>query len=58
MAMEEKCGCWAILRRSVSGNCKPSDSRNSANSIPKSSLVYDAGTYIAMIFSVFSSMNF
>ncbi|XP_022893487.1 probable serine/threonine-protein kinase PIX7 [Olea europaea var. sylvestris] len=44
MAMEEKCGCWAILRRSVSGNCKPSDSRNSANSIPKSSLVYDAVT--------------
>ncbi|KAL2500692.1 Receptor-like serine/threonine-protein kinase [Forsythia ovata] len=44
MAMEKKCGCWAILRRSVSGACKSSDSRNSANSIPKSSLVYDAVT--------------
>ncbi|KAL2479616.1 putative receptor-like protein kinase [Abeliophyllum distichum] len=42
--MEKKCGCWAILRRSVSGACKSSDSRNSANSIPKSSLVYDAVT--------------
>lgn len=42
--MEKKCGCWAILRRSVSGTRKSSDSRNSANSIPKSSLVYDAVT--------------
>lgn len=38
--MDNKCGCWAILR----GSCKTSDSRNSATSIPRSSLVYDAAT--------------
>ncbi|KAL0315586.1 UNVERIFIED_CONTAM: Receptor-like serine/threonine-protein kinase [Sesamum radiatum] len=42
--MENKCGCWAVLRRGVRGSCKSSDSRNSANSIPRSSLVYDAAT--------------
>ncbi|KAL0333963.1 UNVERIFIED_CONTAM: Receptor-like serine/threonine-protein kinase [Sesamum angustifolium] len=42
--MENKCGCWAVLRRGVRGACKSSDSRNSANSIPRSSLVYDAAT--------------
>lgn len=41
--MEKKCGCWAVLRRNVRGSCKSSASKNSANSIPRSSLVYDAG---------------
>ncbi|KMT02801.1 hypothetical protein BVRB_8g193850 [Beta vulgaris subsp. vulgaris] len=40
--MEKKCGCWAVLRRNVRGSCKSSASKNSANSIPRSSLVYDA----------------
>lgn len=44
--MDEKCGCWAILRCSVRGACKGSDSRNSATSMPRSSLVYDAGIVI------------
>lgn len=47
--MERKCGCWAVLRRSVSvkgTGCKPSSaSKDSANSIPRTSLVYDAGIY-------------
>ncbi|KAI3771703.1 hypothetical protein L6452_02870 [Arctium lappa] len=46
--MEKKCGCWSVLKRSVSsGSCKPSsvDSRrNSAVSFPRTSLVYDAAT--------------
>ncbi|KAJ9548476.1 hypothetical protein OSB04_021019 [Centaurea solstitialis] len=47
--MEKKCGCWSVLRRSVSsGSCKPSlvaDSRrNSAPPFPRTSLVYDAAT--------------
>lgn len=45
--MEKKCGCWSVLRRSVSsGSCKPSveTRRNSANSFPRTSLVYDAAT--------------
>ncbi|CAM8960415.1 hypothetical protein QQ045_005681 [Rhodiola kirilowii] len=37
--MESKCGCWAVLRRSVVGS---SPSQNSANTIPRTSLVYDA----------------
>lgn len=41
MANDSKCGCWAILR-----GCKTSDSRNSTTSIPRSSLVYDAGILI------------
>ncbi|PSS36113.1 Receptor-like protein kinase [Actinidia chinensis var. chinensis] len=40
--MEKKCGCWAVLRRSVKSSCKPSASKDSANSIPRTSLVYDA----------------
>nr|GMC61454.1 probable serine/threonine-protein kinase PIX7 [Ipomoea batatas] len=43
-AMESKCGCWAVLRRSVRGACRSSDSKNSPNSIPRTSLVYDAAT--------------
>ncbi|KAF7147259.1 hypothetical protein RHSIM_Rhsim03G0250900 [Rhododendron simsii] len=47
--MERKCGCWAVLRRSVSlkgAGCKPSTASNSANSIPRTSLVYDAAAEI------------
>lgn len=42
--MDKKCGCWAVLRRGVSGACKSSASKDSANSIPRTSLVYDAAT--------------
>ncbi|KAF5805209.1 putative protein kinase RLK-Pelle-RLCK-VIIa-2 family [Helianthus annuus] len=45
--MENKCGCWSALRRTVSnGSCKPSleSTRNSSTSFPRSSLVYDAAT--------------
>lgn len=42
--MEKKCGCWAVLKRSVTGSCKSSVSRASANTIPRTSLVYDAAT--------------
>ncbi|KAM0000694.1 putative protein kinase RLK-Pelle-RLCK-VIIa-2 family [Helianthus debilis subsp. tardiflorus] len=45
--MEIKCGCWSVLRRSVSsGSCKPSaESRsNPLTSFPRNSLVYDAAT--------------
>ena len=41
--MEKQCGCWAVLKRGARGACKPSASRDSANSIPRTSLVYDAG---------------
>ncbi|KAJ8768095.1 hypothetical protein K2173_021035 [Erythroxylum novogranatense] len=42
--MEKKCGCWALLRRGVRGACKSSASRDSPNTIPRTSLVYDAAT--------------
>ncbi|KAJ4831057.1 putative serine/threonine-protein kinase pix7 [Turnera subulata] len=42
--MANKCGCWAALRRGVTGSCKSSASRDSANTIPRTSLVYDAAT--------------
>lgn len=42
--MENKCGCWAVLRRGVKGSCNSSASKHSANSIPRTSLVYDAAT--------------
>uniref|UniRef100_A0A6N2KNY9 non-specific serine/threonine protein kinase n=1 Tax=Salix viminalis TaxID=40686 RepID=A0A6N2KNY9_SALVM len=42
--MDSKCGCWAILKRGVRGSCKSSASRDAANAIPRTSLVYDAGT--------------
>ncbi|BAT76265.1 hypothetical protein LR48_Vigan01g251300 [Vigna angularis] len=45
METEKKCGCWAVLKRGVRGACKPSASRDSANTIPRPSLLYDAGTY-------------
>lgn len=41
--MERKCGCWAVLKLSVKGPCKSSDPKKSANSIPRTNLVYDAG---------------
>ena len=41
--MEKKCGCWAVLKRGVRGSCKSSASKDSANTIPRTSLVYDAG---------------
>lgn len=39
---EKNCGCWAALRLSnvIGGS---SDSKHTANSIPRTSLVYDAG---------------
>ncbi|KAB5551909.1 hypothetical protein DKX38_009220 [Salix brachista] len=40
--MDSKCGCWAILKRGVRGSCKSSASRDAANAIPRTSLVYDA----------------
>ncbi|CAN4103526.1 unnamed protein product [Withania somnifera] len=40
---EKNCGCWAVLRlTNVMGGS--SDSKHSANSIPRTSLVYDAAT--------------
>ncbi|KAL8128588.1 hypothetical protein V2J09_017743 [Rumex salicifolius] len=42
MEMEKKCGCWAVLRRGVKDSCKSSSAKNPANSIPRTSLVYDA----------------
>ncbi|XP_077214782.1 serine/threonine-protein kinase PBL34-like [Tasmannia lanceolata] len=44
--MENKCGCWAVLKRGVKGACKASSSRDSANTLPRTSLVYDAVTEI------------
>ncbi|BAT76320.1 serine/threonine-protein kinase [Vigna angularis] len=44
METEKKCGCWAVLKRGVRGACKPSASRDSANTIPRTSLVYDAAS--------------
>ncbi|KAK6941692.1 Protein kinase domain [Dillenia turbinata] len=40
--MEKKCGCWAVVRRSVKGACKSSATKDFVNSIPRTSLVYDA----------------
>ncbi|XP_076946491.1 serine/threonine-protein kinase PBL34-like, partial [Bidens hawaiensis] len=43
----KKCGCWSVLRRSVSsGSCKSSveSKTNSLTSFPRSNLVYDAVT--------------
>ncbi|XP_016455553.2 serine/threonine-protein kinase PBL34 [Nicotiana tabacum] len=41
----KNCGCWAVLRSSVIGGaCSSSVSKHSANSIPRTSLVYDAAT--------------
>uniref|UniRef100_A0A6N2N0D4 non-specific serine/threonine protein kinase n=1 Tax=Salix viminalis TaxID=40686 RepID=A0A6N2N0D4_SALVM len=42
--MGSKCGCWPVLKRGVRGSRKSSASRDSANSIPRTSLVYDAAT--------------
>ncbi|GLT67801.1 hypothetical protein SLA2020_400850 [Shorea laevis] len=42
--MEQKCGCWSVLKRGVRGACKSSASKDSANTIPRTSLVYDAAT--------------
>ncbi|KAK9715168.1 hypothetical protein RND81_06G147400 [Saponaria officinalis] len=41
--MENKCGCWAVLRRNVRDSCKSSASKSSVTSIP-TSLIYDAAT--------------
>ncbi|XP_022731998.1 receptor-like serine/threonine-protein kinase At3g01300 isoform X1 [Durio zibethinus] len=38
---DNNCGCWAVLKRGV---CKSSSSRDSASTIPRTSLVYDAAT--------------
>ncbi|XP_044472518.1 serine/threonine-protein kinase PBL34-like [Mangifera indica] len=42
--MEKNCGCWAILRRGVRGACDSSASKDSPNTLPRTSLVYDAAT--------------
>nr|DAD44966.1 TPA_asm: hypothetical protein HUJ06_003196 [Nelumbo nucifera] len=42
--MEKNCGCWAAFKRGVKGVCKSSASRDSANALPRTSLVYDAAT--------------
>uniref|UniRef100_A0A9I9CYH1 non-specific serine/threonine protein kinase n=1 Tax=Cucumis melo TaxID=3656 RepID=A0A9I9CYH1_CUCME len=42
--MEKRCGCWGVLTRTVSGVCKSSVSRDSPNTIPRTSLVYDSAT--------------
>lgn len=42
--MEKKCGCWGVLKMGVRGACRPSDSKKSACTIPRTSLVYDAAT--------------
>lgn len=47
--MDNQCGCWAVLKRGVSGTCKSSASKDSANTIPRTSLVYDAGIYIHLL---------
>ncbi|CAI0389225.1 unnamed protein product [Linum tenue] len=41
--MANKCGCWSVLKRGVkSAACSSSAARDSANAIPRTSLVYDA----------------
>ncbi|KAG9456733.1 hypothetical protein H6P81_001241 [Aristolochia fimbriata] len=42
--MEYNCGCWSAFKRGVKGACKPSSSRENANTLPRTSLVYDAAT--------------
>lgn len=49
----KNCGCWAVLRSSVIGGaCSSSVSKHSANSIPRTSLVYDAGLFLLVTFSL------
>lgn len=50
--MENKCGCWALLKRGLTGACKSSASKDSANTIPRTSLVYDAGIYVLLLLLV------
>ncbi|XP_057968274.1 serine/threonine-protein kinase PBL34-like [Malania oleifera] len=42
--MEKSCGCLPLLRFSIRGTCKPSASKDSPNTIPRTSLVYDAAS--------------
>ncbi|KAF5206066.1 Receptor-like serine/threonine-protein kinase [Thalictrum thalictroides] len=42
--MEKKCGCWAVLKRGIKETCKSSGSKDTANALPRTSLVYDAAT--------------
>ncbi|KAL7249292.1 hypothetical protein ACSBR1_011443 [Camellia fascicularis] len=39
-----KCGCWVVFRKSVRSTCKPSASKDTLNTIPRTSLVYDVAT--------------
>lgn len=58
--METKCGCWAFLKRGVRGSCKSSASNHSANTIPRTSLVYDAGSsffFFSFFFSLFTCFS-
>ncbi|KAJ6699818.1 hypothetical protein OIU79_012959 [Salix purpurea] len=50
--MDSKCGCWAILKRGVRGSCKSSASSDAANAIPRTSLVYDAGSPLFLLHDV------
>ncbi|KAJ4754390.1 Protein kinase superfamily protein [Rhynchospora pubera] len=44
--MEKGCGCWSAVARGVRGACRSTvaAARESANTLPKASLVYDAAT--------------
>ncbi|CAL5328002.1 unnamed protein product [Camellia sinensis] len=44
-----KCGCWAVFRKSVRSTCKPSASKDTPNTIPRTSFVYDAVEYNAKL---------
>ncbi|KAJ4958057.1 hypothetical protein NE237_025168 [Protea cynaroides] len=42
--MEKKCGCWMPFKRGVKGISNSSASKDSTNTLPRPSLVYDAAT--------------
>ena len=62
MEEHEKCGCWAVLKRTVSDASKSSpSSKHSPNSIPRVTLLYDSGTlwkfYFFFIFFYFNHLG-
>ncbi|CAN6449800.1 unnamed protein product [Victoria cruziana] len=40
----EGCGCWAGLKHHIKGACKPTSSKDSPHTLPRTSLVDDAAT--------------
>ncbi|KAF3794339.1 putative receptor-like protein kinase [Nymphaea thermarum] len=40
----EGCGCWAGLKHHIKEACKPTTSKDSPHTLPRTSLVYDAAT--------------